>query len=143
MEILTTVWTDGMGTYQGRCVHCEWRGRWTKSQDGAATEASEHGGWHAAIGHAACEAETHCGPGFARRIRERALREIEGRGVPPTVQEWVGVLHEIACDELAPMEQRIRALAQMDRATGESDPLTPEAVALYVREVGPVPVGTA
>jgi hypothetical protein len=46
-KILTTVWTDGMGTYQGRCVHCEWRGRWTRSQDGAATDASEHGEWHA------------------------------------------------------------------------------------------------
>lgn len=40
--VVTYVWTDGLGTFQGRCAHCGWRGRWLRSEAMAARAATHH-----------------------------------------------------------------------------------------------------
>lgn len=53
-KFLTTVYTDGHGSYQGQCLHCDWRGKWYEGgktadrQAKAAQDASDHGKEHAA-----------------------------------------------------------------------------------------------
>jgi len=64
--------------------------------------------------------------------QETQLKAIENRITHPTMEEWVGILHDIAIDSEAPMERRIRALAQMDRITGTPGSLDVEAVNEYV-----------
>lgn len=59
------------------------------------------------------------------------LAEIENRKTDPTHEEWVGILHDVAMNEDLKMVDRIRALAQMDRVTGEPGDLTEAAVLEY------------
>ncbi len=76
----------------------------------------------------------------SRRIRKRndellaGLKEVEDRERQPSHDEWMGILHDVVMCPTLKMEDRIRGLAQMDRITGETDPLTPEAVASYISQ---------
>jgi hypothetical protein len=36
------VWTDGMGTYQARCMSCDWKGAWWRKQERALKDAEAH-----------------------------------------------------------------------------------------------------
>ena len=44
VEQMVIVYTDGMGTFQARCItdDCAWRGRWVKSQERAVRHAEAH-----------------------------------------------------------------------------------------------------
>ena len=44
--IVVAVYTDGMGTFQARCMECAHRGPWRRRQARAADDAAEHGGTH-------------------------------------------------------------------------------------------------
>lgn len=46
--IATFVWTDGLGTYQARCTHCDWHGPWRRQETKAVADAEAHGEEHAA-----------------------------------------------------------------------------------------------
>ncbi len=62
------------------------------------------------------------------------LTEIEKRESTPTMAEWQGVLHDVVMDESIHHTHNIRALAQMDRITGDPQPLTFGQVELYRRQ---------
>jgi hypothetical protein len=36
------IYTDGMGTWQARCLSCPWRGSWRRSEDRAVDDAKGH-----------------------------------------------------------------------------------------------------
>lgn len=42
-QIVTIVYTDGMGTYQARSLASEWRGPWRRSEKRAIEDARKRG----------------------------------------------------------------------------------------------------
>lgn len=42
--ILVAIHTDGMGTYQARCMEpeCGWKGVWTRKEDTAVSHGKQH-----------------------------------------------------------------------------------------------------
>lgn len=60
------------------------------------------------------------------------LADIECRDEDPSLDEWIGILHEVVLEESLDMDIRIRGLAQMDRITGEPGELSAFGVAEYV-----------
>ena len=41
-SVLVSVYTDGMGTYQARCLGCPWRGAWRRKNATAIEDAKGH-----------------------------------------------------------------------------------------------------
>lgn len=40
--IQVAIWTDGMGTYQARCLGCAWKGEWWRREARAVKDAETH-----------------------------------------------------------------------------------------------------
>ena len=40
--IKVAIWTDGMGTYQARCLDCSWKGKWHRKEPLAVEDAKKH-----------------------------------------------------------------------------------------------------
>lgn len=36
------IWTDGLGTFQARCLHCSWKGTWRRKEETAVKDGKRH-----------------------------------------------------------------------------------------------------
>lgn len=40
--LLVAIWTDGMGTFQARCLSCPWHGDWRRNEALAVKQGKTH-----------------------------------------------------------------------------------------------------